>query len=394
MKVPLLDLQPQLDGLRDEIITALIDVVDSKQYILGPRVEQFEKAVADYCGTKHAVGVSSGTDALLISLMALDLGPDDLVATTPYTFFATMGSIMRAGARPLFVDIDPDSYNISGDKLTEALDAVSSHSSKHVKAIIPVHLYGQCAAMDKITAIADKHTIPIIEDAAQAIGAEFPQPQGDQVQWRKAGSMGLAGCFSFFPSKNLGGLGDGGMVVTNDKGFADKLRSLRNHGSAPKYYHPLIGGNFRLAPIQAAALLVKLPHLETWHRQRQTNGQRYGHLFADAGLTPDIVQLPAAVFQQNKDSDQRNHHIYNQYVIRVPERDNLRAHLQKNSIGCEIYYPLCLHQQECLRPYGYNRQSFPEAEKAARETLALPIYPGISREMQEYVVEKIAEFYQ
>ncbi len=394
MNIPLLDLQPQLDRLRDEIVDAVTGVIDSKQYILGPRVTEFEEAVAEYCGTTRAVGVSSGTDALLITLMGLGVGPGDLVATTPYTFFATMGSIMRTGARPLFVDIDPHTYNISADHLDELL-AGDDEARRRLKAIMPVHLFGQCAAMERITSTADRYGVPIIEDAAQAIGAEFPWSQKNGgILWKKAGSMGLAGCFSFFPSKNLGGIGDGGMVVTSDEAFADRLVSLRNHGSSPKYYHPLIGGNFRLAPIQAAVLHLKLPHLENWHRKRRQNSKNYRRLFRDKGLTPHAVSLPKAEYRGMDSRERHNYHIYNQFIIRVGRRDRLRAFLQEKSIGCEIYYPLCLHQQECLREFGYDRLRLPEAEKAAGETLALPIYPGLTLEMQEYVVETIAEFYQ
>ncbi len=393
MKIPLLDLQPQLDLLREEILQVVTEVIDSKQYILGPQVEQLEETVAEYCGTKHAVGVSSGTDALLISLMGLDIGPGDLIVTTPYSFFATMGSILRTGARPVFVDIDPYSYNISTDHLRDILSE-DAQSAKRIKAVLPVHLYGQCADMSTIMEIADRYDKPVIEDAAQAIGAEYPFLNGGTTQWKKAGGMGLAGCFSFFPSKNLGGIGDGGMVVTSDSTFADKLRSLRNHGSAPKYYHSMIGGNFRLDPIQAAVLKVKLPYLENWHQERRKNSDYYGNLFREAGLADTLIRLPEALYKEAKDSAEHNFHIYNQFVIKLPKRDDLREYLGENDIGCEIYYPLCLHQQACLHPFGYDQQSFPEAEKAAAETLALPIYPELTEEMQEYVVSKIAEFYR
>lgn len=392
MKVPLLDLQAQLAYLEDDLLAAVTRVVKSTRYIQGPEVEGLEQEIAEYCGTKHAVGVSSGTDALLICLMSLGIGPGDQVLTSPYTFFATMGVILRVGATPVFADIDPASYNIDIAKTAQLLEA---DKEKKIKAIIPVHLYGQCAEMTGILELAAKFKVAVIEDAAQAIGAEYPLVIDGRIRYKRAGSMGTAGCFSFFPSKNLGGIGDGGMVVTDDPGFAEKLVLMRNHGAHPKYYHKLVGGNFRLDPIQAAALRVKLPHLERWHGQRQENAARYNRFFAEAGLLgKGKVQIPASVYLQTAGSEgeSRNLHIYNQYVLRVERRNELRDWLLGNDIGCEIYYPVPLHKQECLGPLG-AKISCPEAEKAADETVALPIYPELTAEMQEYVVKKFVQFY-
>ncbi len=394
MNVPLLDLAPQTNRFRDEILAALTEVVDSTRYILGPRVSEFEQSIAKYCGTCDAVGVSSGTDALLVSLMALGIGPGDLVLTTPFTFFATMGSIVRVGALPVFADVDPQSLNIDPLQMAEVLER--DHQGEHrIKAIIPVHLFGQCADMEAIDRLARKYDVAVIEDAAQAIGAEYPFAGKDgSVHWKRAGSMGLAGCFSFFPSKNLGGIGDGGIVTTEDPAFGERLRCFRNHGADPKYYHPHIGGNFRLDPIQACVLSVKLPHLEQWHRQRRRNAARYAEFFSAAGLSDETVRLPEAVYSRAEDAANHDYHIYNQFVIRVPRRDELREHLQAASIGCEVYYPVCLHQQQCLAPYGYGDQFFVNAEQAARDSLALPIYPELSEEQQAFVVESIARFYR
>jgi len=394
MNVPLLDLQPQMIRFREEILQAVTGVIDSTQYILGPRVTELEQEIADYCGVNDAVGVSSGTDALLVSLMALEIGPGDLVLTTPYTFFATMGSILRVGAMPLFADVEERSLNIDPDRMAELLEE-DRRGSCRIKAIMPVHLYGQCADMEKIIPLAARYGIPIIEDAAQAIGAECPfVEQNGSVQWRRAGSMGLSGCFSFFPSKNLGAIGDGGMVVTRDHDFAELLRSYRNHGAEPKYYHSHIGGNFRLDPVQASVLSVKLPHLEQWHQQRRANSAVYHSLFEKAGLKNNPVILPESVYSDIVGAKAQDFHIYNQFIIRVPRRDALRDCLQKHSIGCEVYYPVCLHKQQCLAANGYGDLSFPVAEQAAEDSLALPIYPELSDEQQTYVVEIIARFFQ
>ena len=394
MNVPLLDLQPQMTRFREEILQAVTDLIDSTRYILGPRVTEFEQEIADYCGVPSSVGVSSGTDALLVSLMALEIGQGDLVLTTPYTFFATMGSIVRVGALPLFADIDEQSLNIDPDRMAELLEA-DQRGERRIKAIMPVHLFGQCADMARIMDLAVQYEIPVIEDAAQAIGAECPFAGKDgSTHWKRAGSMGLAGCFSFFPSKNLGCVGDGGMVITRDSDFAESLRCYRNHGAEPKYYHSHIGGNFRLDPIQASVLSIKLPHLSQWHQQRRANSGVYHDLFHQAGLIADPVILPEPVYHNAADVEAHDFHIYNQYVIRVPRRDELREFLQRHSIGCEVYYPVCLHKQQCMEKYGYGDLSFPVAEQAARDSLALPIYPELSDEQQTYVVETIARFYR
>jgi dTDP-4-amino-4,6-dideoxygalactose transaminase len=353
----------------------MADIVASQHFILGPKVEKLEREIADYCHVKDSVGVSSGTDALIIALMAAGVGTGDLVLTTPYTFFATGGGISRLGGRPVFVDIDPVTYNISPEALAQVYDALPAAEKARVKAVIPVHLYGQCAEMDPILTWAKSHQVIVIEDAAQAIGSEY--------QGRRAGSMGDYGCFSFFPSKNLGAFGDGGIVTVNNEENAERLRVLRMHGSKPKYFHKLIGGNFRLDALQAAVVSVKLKYLDGWSKKRQENARRYDALFAEAGLTGKIG-LPTVV---------QNRHIFNQYVIRVPQkRDDLRTHLGEKGVGSEIYYPLPLHLQECFADLGYGKASFPEAEKAAEETLALPIYPELSDEQLTYVVDCIKGF--
>ncbi len=395
MKVPLLDLQPQTAFFREQIIQEITEVVDSTRYILGPKVAKLEQEIAEYSGVAAAIGVSSGTDALVASLMALEFQPSDQVLTTPYTFFATMGSIIRAGARPVFADVDKQTLNLDPVKAAEVLEADAAGERK-IKAIMPVHLFGQCADMSALMRLAQQYDIPLIEDAAQAIGAEYPLiDSGGEVVWKKAGSMGLAGCFSFFPSKNLGCMGDGGMITTCDVAFAETLRCYRNHGAKPKYYHAKIGGNFRLDPLQAAVLSVKLPYLEKWHQQRRANSEQYRRLFTQTDLSPEQITLPQAVYQDAPDADQHNVHIYNQFVVRTPRRDALREYLQEKSIGCEVYYPVCLHQQQCLDSLGpYNTQSFPVAEQASKDSLALPIYPELSKEQQEYVVESIAAFFR
>lgn len=393
MNVPLLDLKPQLAALRPQIVEAVTRVIDSTGYILGPEVTALEKKIASYCGTDYGIGVSSGTDALLAALMSLEIGPGDVVLTTPYTFFATMGTILRVGAQPQFVDIEPNSFNIDPNAIAEAL-AADRASGCRIKAIMPVHLYGQCADMQRIMALAEKYEIPVIEDAAQAIGAEYPDDKDGVVTWKKAGAMGLCGCFSFFPSKNLGGIGDGGMITTSNGEYADIVRSNRNHGAEPKYYHSRVGGNFRLDPVQAVVLSIKLDHLETWHADRRRNAALYRQFFHEAGLIDDPVKLPQAVYAAVDGADQHNHHIYNQFVILVPERDALRQYLQDHSIGSEIYYPLCLHQQECLKSDTYGKLSFPVAEYAAAHSLALPIFPELSPDQLAYVVATIKQFYR
>ena len=373
MQVPLLDLRAQYSTIRAEVEAAIAEVMESQHFILGPKVEQCEIAIARYCGCPYAVGVSSGSDALLACLMAENIGPGDEVITTPYTFFATVGAIARVGATPVFVDIDPMTYNLDTSQI------VSKVTSK-TRAIIPVHLYGQMADMDTVMAVAEKHGLVVIEDAAQAIGAES--------KGRRAGSIGHYGCLSFFPSKNLGAAGDGGMIVTNDAKRAEKLKCLRAHGSKPKYHHRIVGGNFRLDAIQAAIVSAKLPHLDQWTATRQQNAKKYDQLFSEAGLATagnglPHVGLPAVV---------ANRHIFNQYVIRFSRRDQLQATLQKRGIGTEVYYPIPMHLQECFAYLGHGVGTFPESERAAKETLALPISPELSEPQLRYVVESIRDF--
>jgi dTDP-4-amino-4,6-dideoxygalactose transaminase len=376
MNVPLLDLKNQYQTIKDEILQTVEAVFESQYFILGPKVETLEKEIAAYCSTKHSLGVSSGTDALLIAMMAADIRPGDLVITTPYTFFATAGSIARIGARPVFVDIDPETYNISPEHLKTAIADLSPADRAKLRAVIPVHLYGQCADMSSILEIAAVYKLIVIEDAAQAIGAEH--------NGKRAGSMGDFGCFSFFPSKNLGAFGDGGMVTTQSDDLFDKLRILRVHGSKPKYYHPFVGGNFRLDAIQAAVVSVKLKYLDNWTRGRQKNASTYHALFQEAGLLERIT-LP---------SEKVDRHIFNQFVIRLErERDELRRFLNDAGIATEVYYPVPLHLQECFAYLDYKKGDFPVAEDAALKTLALPIYPELTDEQQAYVVEKIKAFY-
>lgn len=371
MIVPLLDLKAQYQSIKAELDAAVAEVVASQHFIMGPQVKACEEVIAAYSQCKHGVGVSSGTDALVIALMAERIGPGDEVITTPYTFFATAGSIARTGATPVFVDIDPVTYNIN-----PAL--IEKRVTGKTKAIVPVHLYGQMADMDPIMDTARRHKLVVIEDAAQAIGAEY--------KGRRAGSIGDYGCFSFFPSKNLGCFGDGGMVVTNDPAKADRLAILRSHGSKPKYYHKTIGGNFRLDTLQAAVVLAKLKHLDDWSAGRQRNAARYNRLFAEAGQSGPgkPVGLPAAATTR---------HIFNQYVIRVPRRDDLQKHLKDQGIGTEVYYPVPMDLQECFAYLGHKAGDFPESERAAKETLALPIYPELSDEQLRCVVETIAAFF-
>jgi len=367
MNVPLLDLRAQYLGIKSEIDAAVLEVFDSQQFILGAKVRECEGAVARYCQCLHGIGVSSGTDALLICLMAEGIGPGDEIITTPYTFFATAGSIARLGAVPVFVDIDPVTYNLDTRQL-------ASKVTEKTRAIIPVHLYGQMADMYPIMRLAEQHGLVVIEDAAQAIGAED--------KGRRAGSIGHYGCLSFFPSKNLGAAGDAGMVVTNDGQRAEKLRCLRSHGSTTKYYHQMVGGNFRIDAIQAAVIATKLPHLDSWTAARQNNAARYDHLFAEA--VPQVL-LPKTVASR---------HIFNQYVIRAPERDSLKTVLQGKGVSSEVYYPVPLHLQECFAGLGYRTGAFPQSETAAQETLALPIYPELTDAQAHYVVQCFREFYR
>lgn len=369
MKVPLLDLKEQNDGLRRDIEAALGRVLDTNGFILGSEVAALEEELAEYCAVNHAVACASGSDAILLALMALDVGPGDEVITTPYSFFATVSSITRLGATPIFVDIEPDTYNISAAQIDAKI-------TSRTKAIEPVHLYGQCADMAAINEIAAKHGIAVVEDAAQAIGA-----QENDVP---AGGLGTIGCFSFYPSKNLGGMGDGGFLTTNDDALAGKLRALRVHGAEEKYFHKYVGLNSRLDGFQGAVLRVKLPHLDDWTTRRRQNANIYRDLFESHGLTEQIV-LP--IEQKNAK------HIYNQYVIRVPDRrDELREYLTQHGVGSDIYYPVPLHLQECFAYLGYKSGELPESERAANETLALPVFPELRREQLEFVAQTIAEF--
>lgn len=388
MKVPLLDLKAQLKPIRGDILAAITEVIDSTRYIGGPKVERLESVIAEYSNVACGVGVSSGSDALLISLMAMDITAGTRVITTPFSFFATAGAIVRLGARPVFIDIEPVSYNMSPDLLRELLER-EKHSDD-IKAVMPVHLYGQMADMDPIVELCEDRGIFVIEDAAQAIGAQYPSRRGV----KRAGSMGTAGCFSFFPSKNLGGAGDGGMVITNDHELAEKLKILRNHGAKPKYFHNLIGGNFRLDPIQAAVLLVKFLHLDKWSEARRENAAYYDSLFAESGLIEQgHVATPQIVWD---DGTIENPHIFNQYVVRVREgkRDELRQWLASADVGVEVYYPVPFHEQRCFQNLGYRTGDFPESENAAREALALPIYPELTRKMQDYIIDRAVAFYQ
>lgn len=378
MKVPLLDLKAQYAPLRERMRQAIDEVCDAQHFILGPRVEAFEARVAAYCGVAHAVGLSSGTDALLAALMALEVGTGDAVVTSPYTFFATGGSIARLGARPLFADIDPVTFNLNPAAARQAIEAPPARfRGRKPKALLPVHLYGQCADMDSLLALAAEFDCPVVEDAAQAIGAEYPARGGA----KKAGAMGRVGCFSFFPSKNLGGFGDGGMAVTGDAALAAKLRALRTHGSTVKYRHHTLSGNFRLDALQAAVLDVKLDFLDGWHAARRAHAAWYDRAFAG---TP--VRTPTAVYAGR---GLAHPHIYNQYVIRVPGRDRVRDRLAAQGIGCEVYYPIPLHLQECFRSLGYREGDFPESEKAAAETLALPVYPELTESMLRQVADAV-----
>jgi dTDP-4-amino-4,6-dideoxygalactose transaminase len=365
--VPLLDLQAQYRPIRDELIEVVTRVCDSQRFIMGQEVESLERELASYLGVSHAVGVSSGTDALLVAMMALGIGPGDEVVTSTYSFFATAGCVARLGARPVFVDIDPVTYNIDPERIAAAI-------SPRTKAIIPVHLYGQSADLDRILDVASRAGVPVIEDAAQAIGARY--------KGRMVGGFGRFGCFSFFPSKNLGAFGDGGLVTTGDDSLAASLRRLRMHGADRQYYHEIVGGNFRLDALQAAVLRVKLPHLAGWTEARRRNAARYDALFEEHGLANHVVR-PVV----HADCD----HIFNQYVVRMPDRDAVKAHLDARHVGSAVYYPVPFHQLGCFAYLGYSAGQFPHAERAAAETLALPVYGELTADDQRYVVEVIAE---
>ena len=365
IRVPLLDLKRQYHGIKEEINSAIQDVLESQAFILGPQVNEFEGLFASYCNTNHAIGVSSGTDAILLALKSLGIGNGDEVITTPFTFFATVEAICNVGAKPVFADIDPETYNIRPD-------LIEKNVSKRTKAIIPVHLYGQCADMDPILEIAKKHDLRIVEDSAQSVGAEYKD--------RKSGSLGDLGCFSFFPSKNLGGMGDGGMVTCNSKELEELIHMLRIHGGRPKNYHATLGINGRLDTIQASILIKKLEHLDDWCDKRRQKASYYTEKMKGFDLvTPKIMSF--------------NKHVFHQYVIRVKERDGLMEHLQANNIGCAVYYPVPQHLQECMADLGYKEGDLPETEKAAKETLALPIFPEITEGEQDYVIESIKDFF-
>ena len=372
MKIPILDLSVQHQQIADEIGTAVTRVLASQKFILGPEVDELEQEIAPYCHCAHAVGCASGSDALLLALMASGIGPGDEVITTPFSFFATVGSLVRLGAKAVFVDIDNASFNIDATLIEGAI-------TERTKAIMPVHLFGQCADMERINELAGDSNIRVIEDAAQAIGAEY--------RGKRAGSLGTIGCFSFYPSKNLGGAGDGGLLTTNDPELAELLRNLRAHGARKKYYHDRVGINSRLDSLQAAILRVKFRYLDKWAQGRRENAERYRRLFSDAGLVSnDAITLPAET--------EGSLHVYNQFVLRARERDRLKAYLGERGVGTEVYYPLPLHMQACFKDLGYHSGDFPESERAAEEALAIPVYPELSATAQTYVVETIASFYR
>lgn len=378
----MLDLKAQYVTIREEIWAALDRVIESQRFILGPEVEALEQEIASYSRCGYGIGVSSGTDAILASLMTIGIEPGDEVLTTPYTFSATVNSVVRLGATPVFVDIDPRTYNLNAFALEAAV-------TERTRVILPVHLFGQMTDMDPILEVARRHNLYVIEDAAQALGAEYKEQRG--------GSFGHLGCFSFFPSKNLGAFGDGGMVTTNDPELAHRIRLLRNHGQRPKYYNRVVGGNFRLDAIQAAVLRVKLAHLDEWTKARQQHAFTYRRLFTDAGLIAEAGQMETqesgrGVVLPHEESDRR--HIYNQFVVRAARRDALRAFLAHRGIGTEIYYPLPMHLQESLAGLGYRKGDFSVSEAASAQTLALPIYPELTEAMMARVVSAIAEFYE
>lgn len=373
MRVPFIDLKAQHERIGQELEGALRQVLHSGRFILGPRVQALEEALARYLGVRHAIGVASGSDALFLALLALGVGEGDEVVTTPFTFFATVGAILRVGARPVFADIDPETFNLSPLGVQDRL-------TPRTKALLPVHLFGQCAQMRPLLDLAARRNLWVVEDAAQAMGAE----QVLNGLPKKAGSMGDVGCFSFYPTKNLGGIGDGGLVSTDDDGIAERLRLLRGHGARGKYRHELVGLNSRLDELQAAVLLVKFRYLEEWNRRRQEAARRYEHLLQEAGGEELGIRLPQVAAG--------NLHVFHQYVIRTPRRDELRSYLQQRGVGTEIYYPLPLHLQPSLGFLGYREGDLPEAERAAREVLALPLYPEITPEQQHYVVEQIVQF--
>jgi dTDP-4-amino-4,6-dideoxygalactose transaminase len=389
MDIPMLDLKAQYASIREEINEKILAVIAAQQFILGVEVKALEEEIAAYSGARFAVGVSSGSDALIISLMALGVGRGDAVVTTPFTFFATAGAVARLGARTIFCDIDPETYNIDPARIEEILRKLGkSRRLGAVKAILPVHLYGQVADMDPIMKLAREFDLPVVEDAAQAIGSEYPARAGV----RRAGAIGTLGILSFYPSKNLGGYGDGGMVLTGSKRLADKLKVLRVHGGVGKYYYRLLGGNFRLDALQAAVLRVKHRHLDEWQRKRKEKAAYYDRKLSASGLEEaGLIQAPRAAYRE---SGARNFHTYHQYVIRARDRNELQAHLKAQGIGTSVFYPLSLHQQKCFADLGYKRGDFPVSERAAKEVLALPIYPELTPEQQDYIVDGIRGFYR
>jgi len=391
MKVPFLDLSFQHQPLRSDIVAAFEWVLDSNQFILGIEVETFEDAIAEYCGTRYAIGVSSGTDALLACLLAIGVAPGDLVITTAFSFFATAGSIVRVGAQPIFVDIDADTFNLCPDALEATWCTLSSEEQCKVKAIIPVHLFGQCADMKRILKFAEAHNLVVIEDAAQAIGAQY---SWDNIRGYKiAGTMGTMGCLSFFPSKNLGGLGDGGMILTDDEAYATRLRQIRRHGAESKNWHTVPGGNFRLDALQAAILTVKLKSLNLWHRVRNENAAHYRELFLKSNLQR-FVRLPVVA---STSASLEFAHIYNQYVIQTggrTERQKLQSFLKARDINTAVYYPHALYEQPCLAAYTRQGVGLPISRRAAGEVLALPIYPGLTPIKRVHIVQSISAFYE
>ena len=389
MKVPILDLRAQYTAIKDELEPKVMEVFASGSFVLGSEVDGLEKELAAYLGCRFAVGVSSGSDALIISLMALGIGEGDAVITTPFTFFATAGAISRLKARPVFCDIEETSFNLSAGRFAEILDAnqKKGHPLK-IKAVIPVHLYGQCADMNSILEFSRGHGVSVIEDAAQAIGAEYPASDGV----KKACAMGDLGTLSFYPTKNLGGAGDGGMVLANDQALAEKLRALRTHGERTRYYYDYIGGNFRLDALQATVLRVKFRHLENWQRKRREIASLYDRKFRHSGLEEKgLIATPKALY---KDTGITHFHTYHQYVIRARKRDQLMAFLKEKEVGSSVFYPLPLHVQKCFENLGYHKGDFPASEKAAEEVLALPIYAELSPEQVDWVVGTILDFYQ
>lgn len=387
MNVPLLDLQAQYVTIKDKLRPVIDEIFETQRFVLGAHGAALEEEIARYCGVPYAIGVASGTDALLLSLKALGVGAGDAVITTPFTFFATAGAVVNLGAQPIFVDIEETGFEMNPEALGKFLTEKCScnqadHKTVHIssgltiKAILPVHLYGQCADMDEILAIARCYDLPVVEDGCQAIGAVYKD--------KRAGALGTLGCFSFFPSKNLGGAGDGGMVVTSDKALADRVRLLRGHGAHHRYYHDIVGFNSRLDEIQAAVLRVKLPYLEGWSAARREHAKKYEEAFRAAGLF-DMITPPAILPGRS--------HIFHQYVIRCRQRDALQAFLKESGIGCEIYYPVSLHEQACFRHLGYAPEDMPRSHAATKDVLALPIYPELSDAQRQYVVERISAFY-